>query len=69
MFNFFSFSLSLLLSDCSWCWALPPTAMIPPNIAACMRNEKLGEACFYLMGHNQTTVCSSINTRCFCAVA
>lgn len=65
----FSLSLFLLLSDCSWCWALPPTAMIPPNIAACMRNEKLGEACFYLMGHNQTTVCSSINTRCFCAVA
>lgn len=65
----FSLSLFLFLSDCSWCWALPSTAMIPPNIAACMRNEKLGEACFYLMGHNQTTVCSSINTRCFCAVA
>ena len=65
-----TFSLSFsLFSDCSWCWALPSTAMIPPNIAACMRNEKLGEACFYLMGHNQTTVCSSINTRCFCAVA
>ena len=66
LFLFLSFSL---FSDCSWCWALPSTAMIPPNIAACMRNEKLGEACFYLMGHNQTTVCSSINTRCFCAVA
>ncbi|KAM8758661.1 membrane-associated guanylate kinase, WW and PDZ domain-containing protein 1 isoform 18-T18 [Rhynchonycteris naso] len=49
--------------------SVPEYAMIPPNIAACMRNEKLGEACFYLMGHNQTTVCSSINTRCFCAVA
>lgn len=61
--------LFLSLSDCSWCWALSSTAMIPPSIAACMRNEKLGEACFYLMGHNQTTVCSSINTRCFCAVA
>lgn len=65
----FSLSLFLFLSDCSWCWALPSTAMIPPNLAACMRNEKHGEACFYLMGHNQTTVCSSINTRCFCAVA
>ncbi|XP_021105330.1 membrane-associated guanylate kinase, WW and PDZ domain-containing protein 1 isoform X3 [Heterocephalus glaber] len=49
--------------------SVPEYAMIPPNIAACMRSEKLGEACFYLMGHNQTTVCSSINTRCFCAVA
>ncbi|KAM4883040.1 membrane-associated guanylate kinase, WW and PDZ domain-containing protein 1 isoform 21-T22 [Thomomys bottae] len=35
--------------------SVPEYAMIPPNIAACMRNEKLGEACFYLMGHNQTT--------------
>uniref|UniRef100_A0A8C5KLX4 Membrane-associated guanylate kinase, WW and PDZ domain-containing protein 1 n=1 Tax=Jaculus jaculus TaxID=51337 RepID=A0A8C5KLX4_JACJA len=35
--------------------SVPEYAMIPPNIAACMRNDKLGEACFYLMGHNQTT--------------
>ncbi|XP_048082541.2 membrane-associated guanylate kinase, WW and PDZ domain-containing protein 1 isoform X15 [Ursus arctos] len=35
--------------------SVPEYAMIPPNLAACMRNEKLGEACFYLMGHNQTT--------------
>uniref|UniRef100_A0A2K5IBL4 Membrane-associated guanylate kinase, WW and PDZ domain-containing protein 1 n=1 Tax=Colobus angolensis palliatus TaxID=336983 RepID=A0A2K5IBL4_COLAP len=35
--------------------SVPEYAMIPPNIAACIRNEKLGEACFYLMGHNQTT--------------
>uniref|UniRef100_A0A286XWL9 Membrane-associated guanylate kinase, WW and PDZ domain-containing protein 1 n=1 Tax=Cavia porcellus TaxID=10141 RepID=A0A286XWL9_CAVPO len=35
--------------------SVPEYAMMPPNIAACMRNEKLGEACFYLMGHNQTT--------------
>ncbi|XP_012923537.1 membrane-associated guanylate kinase, WW and PDZ domain-containing protein 1 isoform X6 [Heterocephalus glaber] len=35
--------------------SVPEYAMIPPNIAACMRSEKLGEACFYLMGHNQTT--------------
>uniref|UniRef100_A0A8C0FDX1 Membrane associated guanylate kinase, WW and PDZ domain containing 1 n=1 Tax=Bubo bubo TaxID=30461 RepID=A0A8C0FDX1_BUBBB len=38
--------------------SVPEYAMIPPNIAACMRNDKLGESCFYLMGHNQTTVCS-----------
>ncbi|XP_066474633.1 membrane-associated guanylate kinase, WW and PDZ domain-containing protein 1 isoform X12 [Tiliqua scincoides] len=35
--------------------SVPEYAMIPPNIAACMRNDKLGESCFYLMGHNQTT--------------
>ncbi|XP_028905924.1 membrane-associated guanylate kinase, WW and PDZ domain-containing protein 1 isoform X28 [Ornithorhynchus anatinus] len=35
--------------------SVPEYAMIPPNIAACMRNDKLGEPCFYLMGHNQTT--------------
>ncbi|XP_013362396.1 PREDICTED: membrane-associated guanylate kinase, WW and PDZ domain-containing protein 1 isoform X7 [Chinchilla lanigera] len=49
--------------------SVPEYAMVPPNIAACMRNEKRGEACFYLTGHSQTTVCSSLNTRCFCAVA
>uniref|UniRef100_A0A8C3UU50 Membrane-associated guanylate kinase, WW and PDZ domain-containing protein 1 n=1 Tax=Catharus ustulatus TaxID=91951 RepID=A0A8C3UU50_CATUS len=38
--------------------SVPEYAMIPPNIAACMRNDKLGESCFYLMGHNQTTVCT-----------
>ncbi|XP_067398170.1 membrane-associated guanylate kinase, WW and PDZ domain-containing protein 1 isoform X32 [Emydura macquarii macquarii] len=35
--------------------SVPEYAMIPPNIAACMRNDKLGEPCFYLTGHNQTT--------------
>uniref|UniRef100_A0A7N4PDI7 Membrane associated guanylate kinase, WW and PDZ domain containing 1 n=1 Tax=Sarcophilus harrisii TaxID=9305 RepID=A0A7N4PDI7_SARHA len=40
--------------------SVPEYAMIPPNIAACMRNDKLGEACFYLMGHNQTTAAHSI---------
>ncbi|XP_039184673.1 membrane-associated guanylate kinase, WW and PDZ domain-containing protein 1 isoform X29 [Crotalus tigris] len=35
--------------------SVPEYAMIPPNLAACMRNDKLGESCFYLMGHNQTT--------------
>uniref|UniRef100_A0A8C8VR60 Membrane-associated guanylate kinase, WW and PDZ domain-containing protein 1 n=1 Tax=Pelusios castaneus TaxID=367368 RepID=A0A8C8VR60_9SAUR len=38
--------------------SVPEYAMIPPNIAACMRNDKLGDPCFYLTGHNQTTVCS-----------
>lgn len=66
LFLFLSLSFSLTVLGAG---PFPSTAMIPPNLAACMRNEKLGEACFYLMGHNQTTVCSSINTRCFCAVA
>uniref|UniRef100_A0A8C6EHC2 Membrane-associated guanylate kinase, WW and PDZ domain-containing protein 1 n=1 Tax=Moschus moschiferus TaxID=68415 RepID=A0A8C6EHC2_MOSMO len=42
--------------------SVPEYAMIPPNIAACMRNEKLGEACFYLMGHNQTTTPAATGT-------
>uniref|UniRef100_F7CFB3 Membrane associated guanylate kinase, WW and PDZ domain containing 1 n=2 Tax=Monodelphis domestica TaxID=13616 RepID=F7CFB3_MONDO len=42
--------------------SVPEYAMIPPNIAACMRNDKLGEACFYLMGHNQTTTPAATGT-------
>ncbi|XP_063142627.1 membrane-associated guanylate kinase, WW and PDZ domain-containing protein 1 isoform X31 [Rattus norvegicus] len=42
--------------------SVPEYAMIPPNIAACMRNEKFGEACFYLMGHNQTTTPAATGT-------
>ncbi|XP_040850712.1 membrane-associated guanylate kinase, WW and PDZ domain-containing protein 1 isoform X7 [Ochotona curzoniae] len=42
--------------------SVPEYAMIPPNIAACMRNEKLGEACFYLMGRNQTTTPAATGT-------
>ncbi|XP_058418547.1 membrane-associated guanylate kinase, WW and PDZ domain-containing protein 1 isoform X4 [Diceros bicornis minor] len=42
--------------------SVPEYAMIPPNIAAYMRNEKLGEACFYLMGHNQTTTPAATGT-------
>nr|XP_056723120.1 membrane-associated guanylate kinase, WW and PDZ domain-containing protein 1 isoform X9 [Euleptes europaea] len=42
--------------------SVPEYAMIPPNIAACMRNDKLGESCFYLMGHNQTTVSAMTGT-------
>uniref|UniRef100_Q6RHR9-2 Isoform 2 of Membrane-associated guanylate kinase, WW and PDZ domain-containing protein 1 n=1 Tax=Mus musculus TaxID=10090 RepID=Q6RHR9-2 len=42
--------------------SVPEYAMIPPKIAACMRNEKLGEACFYLMGHNQTTTPAATGT-------
>ncbi|XP_032723231.1 membrane-associated guanylate kinase, WW and PDZ domain-containing protein 1 isoform X12 [Lontra canadensis] len=42
--------------------SVPEYAMIPPNLAACMRNEKLGEACFYLMGHNQTTTPAATGT-------
>ncbi|KAJ8409283.1 hypothetical protein AAFF_G00234810 [Aldrovandia affinis] len=35
--------------------SVPEYAMIAPHLAACMRNDKLGEPCFYLMGQNQTT--------------
>uniref|UniRef100_A0A4X1VDG6 Membrane-associated guanylate kinase, WW and PDZ domain-containing protein 1 n=1 Tax=Sus scrofa TaxID=9823 RepID=A0A4X1VDG6_PIG len=42
--------------------SVPEYAMIPPNLAACMRNEKHGEACFYLMGHNQTTTPAATGT-------
>ncbi|XP_075039499.1 membrane-associated guanylate kinase, WW and PDZ domain-containing protein 1 isoform X20 [Mixophyes fleayi] len=35
--------------------SVPEYAMIPANIAACMRNDKLGEPCNYLTGQNQTT--------------
>ncbi len=31
--------------------------MMGPHLAACLRNDKLGEPCFYLMGQNQATVC------------
>ncbi|XP_063064866.1 membrane-associated guanylate kinase, WW and PDZ domain-containing protein 1-like isoform X13 [Engraulis encrasicolus] len=35
--------------------SVPEYAMMPPHLASCMRNDKLGEPCFYLMGQNQTT--------------
>ncbi|KAJ8265633.1 hypothetical protein COCON_G00147320 [Conger conger] len=35
--------------------SVPEYAMMAPPLAACMRNDKLGEPCFYLMGQNQTT--------------
>uniref|UniRef100_A0AAY4D8U7 Membrane-associated guanylate kinase, WW and PDZ domain-containing protein 1 n=1 Tax=Denticeps clupeoides TaxID=299321 RepID=A0AAY4D8U7_9TELE len=37
--------------------SVPEYAMMAPHLTACMRNDKLGEPCFYLMGQNQTTVC------------
>uniref|UniRef100_A0AAR2K3M9 Membrane-associated guanylate kinase, WW and PDZ domain-containing protein 1 n=1 Tax=Pygocentrus nattereri TaxID=42514 RepID=A0AAR2K3M9_PYGNA len=37
--------------------SVPEYAMMAPHLAACLRNDKLGEPCFYLMGQNQTTVC------------
>lgn len=33
------------------------SAMMGPHLSACLRNDKLGEPCFYLMGQNQATVC------------
>ncbi|XP_066501045.1 membrane-associated guanylate kinase, WW and PDZ domain-containing protein 1-like isoform X6 [Hoplias malabaricus] len=35
--------------------SVPEYAMMAPHLAACLRNDKLGEPCFYLMGQNQTT--------------
>uniref|UniRef100_A0A8C2J788 Membrane associated guanylate kinase, WW and PDZ domain containing 1a n=1 Tax=Cyprinus carpio TaxID=7962 RepID=A0A8C2J788_CYPCA len=37
--------------------SVPEYAMMGPHLAACLRNDKLGEPCFYLMGQNQATVC------------
>uniref|UniRef100_A0A8C1HLC8 Membrane-associated guanylate kinase, WW and PDZ domain-containing protein 1 n=1 Tax=Cyprinus carpio carpio TaxID=630221 RepID=A0A8C1HLC8_CYPCA len=36
--------------------SVPEYAMMGPHLAACLRNDKLGEPCFYLMGQNQATV-------------
>ncbi|XP_053091833.1 membrane-associated guanylate kinase, WW and PDZ domain-containing protein 1-like isoform X16 [Pangasianodon hypophthalmus] len=35
--------------------SVPEYAMMAPHLASCLRNDKLGEPCFYLMGQNQTT--------------
>ncbi|XP_035392100.1 membrane-associated guanylate kinase, WW and PDZ domain-containing protein 1-like isoform X4 [Electrophorus electricus] len=35
--------------------SVPEYAMMAPHLTACLRNDKLGEPCFYLMGQNQTT--------------
>lgn len=58
VFPSFSLSLSLLLGF----FFLVCAAMMPPHLASCMRNDKLGEPCFYLMGQNQTTVCSPLSS-------
>lgn len=34
--------------------------MAPHLAVGTMRNDKMGEPCFYLMGQNQTTVCSQV---------
>uniref|UniRef100_A0A3P9PQ33 Membrane-associated guanylate kinase, WW and PDZ domain-containing protein 1 n=1 Tax=Poecilia reticulata TaxID=8081 RepID=A0A3P9PQ33_POERE len=39
--------------------SVPEYAMMAPHLAVgTLRNDKMGEPCFYLMGQNQTTVCS-----------
>uniref|UniRef100_A0A3Q3KJA5 Membrane-associated guanylate kinase, WW and PDZ domain-containing protein 1 n=1 Tax=Monopterus albus TaxID=43700 RepID=A0A3Q3KJA5_MONAL len=39
--------------------SVPEYAMMAPHLAVgTMRNDKMEEPCFYLMGQNQTTVCS-----------
>uniref|UniRef100_A0A8C5N9W8 Membrane-associated guanylate kinase, WW and PDZ domain-containing protein 1 n=1 Tax=Gouania willdenowi TaxID=441366 RepID=A0A8C5N9W8_GOUWI len=41
--------------------SVPEYAMMAPHLAVgTMRNDKMGEPCFYLMGQNQTTVCSQV---------
>uniref|UniRef100_A0A672S9K0 Membrane associated guanylate kinase, WW and PDZ domain containing 1 n=1 Tax=Sinocyclocheilus grahami TaxID=75366 RepID=A0A672S9K0_SINGR len=35
--------------------SVPEYAMMGPHLTACLRNDKLGEPCFYLMGQNQAT--------------
>ncbi|KAI1897175.1 hypothetical protein AGOR_G00080510 [Albula goreensis] len=35
--------------------SVPEYAMMAPHLAACMRNDKLAEPCFYVTGQNQTT--------------
>lgn len=57
----FSLSLSLSFSDLSLVaglFLLSPAMMAPHLAVGTMRNDKMGEPCFYLMGQNQTTVCS-----------
>ncbi|XDV48240.1 hypothetical protein PO909_017689 [Leuciscus waleckii] len=39
--------------------SVPEYAMMGPHLAACLRNDKLGEPCYYLMGQNQATVCKA----------
>lgn len=54
-------SLSLSFSDLSLVaglFLLSPAMMAPHLAVGTMRNDKMGEPCFYLMGQNQTTVCS-----------
>ncbi|TNN38377.1 Membrane-associated guanylate kinase, WW and PDZ domain-containing protein 1 [Liparis tanakae] len=44
--------------------SVPEYAMMAPHLAVgTMRNDKMGEPCFYLMGQNQTTVCSQHSSR------
>lgn len=49
---------SLWLSLVAGLFLLSPAMMAPHLAVGTMRNDKMGEPCFYLMGQNQTTVCS-----------
>lgn len=53
-------SSSLSLSLISGLFLLSPAMMAPHLAVGTMRNDKMGEPCFYLMGQNQTTVCSQV---------
>lgn len=54
--SLYSSSLSLI----SGLFLLSPAMMAPHLAVGTMRNDKMGEPCFYLMGQNQTTVCSQV---------
>lgn len=64
-------SLVLFLSLVAGLFLLSPAMMAPHLTVGTMRNDKMGEPCFYLMGQNQTTVCSQKcpNPPCFSPLA
>lgn len=55
---FLSIPPSFWLSLVAGLFLLSPAMMAPHLAVGTMRNDKMGEPCFYLMGQNQTTVCS-----------
>lgn len=59
----YSSLLSLSFSPVAGLFLLSPAMMAPHLAVGTMRNDKMGEPCFYLMGQNQTTVCSQKSVR------
>lgn len=56
LFSLICFSLFLIFYS-----LVGSSAMMGPHLAACLRNDKLGEPCFYLMSQNQATVCRALS--------